>query len=331
MKKFSRTCGTTKVRKAPSELWILIVISFAAASLPNSANAITIATAIRDMDGNALGTIDVWSDGMVPAGVDTPSDQIGDGFSQEFIETGEAGTIFARFTHNRVSNDAAAEVAWGGHFAWVNKVVNEVGTGPVFDEDGNQVNDPNNPPNDPDDPYIDPLAGGGSIDEADRLPFYWDHKDADPMTPGFQGIPRDEADVDFGFGPDGIPEFIDMPADQADSMIEFETFLVAVPGNVAQMDDMFFHLLGGFRWKWHEGPVGFGEGDDGFISMLMPIEIAPANIRDLIEDVNTALNRSGFEQWRATSHIIPEPLTASLGLMGLGGLAMSLRRRPVTA
>lgn len=294
----------------------------AAVVLPSPVLATMITVPVPDMNQSPLGEIKVWADDMIPD-VEIP-DSTPDGKGPRYIKDDRTGAILARFQHNKASNSEAAKAAWGGHFQWVNIVTGETGDHPR-DENGEEVKPP----------YIDPLPGRSSIFIGDRLPFFWDEKDPIPSTPQFEGDTPNDADLDFGDGgKDGLPEFVDAPRGGADEMVEFETWLVAVPGDVGQMDSMEFHLLAGFKWKVNEG--GADEGDES-IPLLMPLDpLSPRNVTSALERFNGkagALARSGFGEWTATTHLpvseSPEPGTFALMGLGLAGLAW--RRRKVMA
>lgn len=239
-----------------------------------------------------VGSIDVKTNGDVPMGSD--------------------GDIKATFTHTHANFAAAAQAAcMGGHFNWVNIVRNMPMPGSV--------------PNHPDTmmpvtaPWVDPLPGGtfggGFSDPADKLPFYYEEKDAIPSSPEFDGLPVTDQIDEMA----KTLMFFDRPENQPNTMWEFETYLVCVSGAIGQMDDMRFSVVAGFKWKFNEDAM-----DMNSITNLMTLDTS--NNAAINMDLNTIMD--GYmmlQDWEAVM-MVPGPGAATL-LAVSGVLVMGRRRR----
>lgn len=230
------------------------------------------------------------------------------------VTDGSNGDIKATFTHTKDSFAAAAEAACcGGHFNWLN-IVRAMPT-------------PGSVPNHPDtgmavtSPWVDPLPGGtfggGFNDPADKLPFYYDEKDGDPMTPGFQGIPLAPQISETN----KTLMFFDRPENQPNTMWEFETYLTCVAGDIGQMDEMCFSVIAGFKWKFNESAA-----DANSITNLMTLNLGDRTAINM--DLNNIMDGYMMLQDWTVKNKVPAPGTMSL--LAMAGL-VAVRRRPAAA
>ena len=223
----------------------------------------------------------------------------------EVFEDTNDPLVFAYFEHNQANFSEAANQCWGGHFNWFQIATPSMGVIP-----------PGNVPIDPPTPFVDPLSGGnggsGSGAVADTLPFYLNEKTGtgiDPKTLLTNQIMGRR--LLYEDSPNGHPD---------GGMIEFETYLVSVPGEIGQMDKMTFHLLTGFKWKFTQV-----DSTTRTITNLMPITPDLPKINEILKkDYN-------FPNWTAIDinhHSTPEP-TSTLSLLVLGalGAGSTLKRK----
>ncbi len=231
------------------------------------------------------------------------------------VAGGSDGDIKATFTHTKDSFAAAADMAaCGGHFNWLNivRAMPTPGAVPNHPDTGNAVTSP----------WVDPLPGGtfggGFNDPADKLPFYYDEKDGDPNTPGFQGIPLapqiSEANKTL--------MFFDRPENQPNTMWEFETYLTVVPGDIGQMDNMCFAVIAGFKWKFNESA-----GDVNSITNLMALNLGDRTAVNM--DLNNIMDGYMMLQDWTVKNKVPAP--GAMSLLAMAGLVATRRRRTVMA
>ena len=225
--------------------------------------------------------------------------------------------IEAKFTHTLANFNAAANQCWGGHFNWLNIVrdgtnVDQNPRNPFIFQDKNVEEHAMYP-------WVDPLSGGNLgftyVPPApdDTLPFYWGEKPptATEVTDNIMGNMFKFSDKPNLARPN-FPE---------GRMWNFETYLVSVPGAIGQMDNMTFHLLTGFKWKFTQGATR----NNNTIMNVMPIATDANDINNILKKkvmfMNMEFNQN-FPEWTAIdikNHPIPEP-SSVFGLLLLGTL-----------
>lgn len=208
--------------------------------------------------------------------------------------------MYGWFEHNKTSFVEAATQCWGGHFNWFQIAKPSMGIMP-----------PMSVPMDS--PFVDPLSGGnggtGNGAVADNLPFYFNEKSG-------EGIAPETLLTNQILGKRLFYE--DSPMKHPNGgMIEFETYLVSVPGGIGQMDKMTFHILTGFKWKFTQV-----NSTTRTTTNLMPITPDLKKINEVLK------KQYNFPNWTAIDinhHSVPEP-SLILGLALVTGVGLWVKR-----
>ncbi len=304
--------------KKAKTLSTLFLFSGVLLLVPSKGVAITLAPLKVNCMGTEVGTIDVDTGDHTIPGTNISINGITD--------------IKGTFTTTLASLDAAANQCWGGHFNWLNIVRSTMMGATLPNPKPAPPPAPVPPPVTP--PFIDPLSGGNFFgkegNDDDDKPFYWNQTALPLITMGKSFM------------------FFDEPQNVEGAMVNFETYLVAVPGGIEQMgmQDMTFHVLTGFKWKFTQVTPKETPLLRNTITELMAI-----NNPDVV-DINKVLKaKQNFPGWTAidirnhckpkppqqksnlnTQEVnvcsVPEP-SSTLGLLALGtlGAASTLKRK----